>query len=137
MTLSFTGRLLEDLVVKPPIRRYGESGMSTAATMVGGGKIRSGGVPSGFQKSFDLDFDLAEVIASIHLNIGFSTQSSWRIARWQADRYNHHFALLTRGEQKELQIEGLRLAREARTKYGTPSPSHAPQNQIGFIPIDI
>jgi hypothetical protein len=42
VTLSFTGRLLEDLVVKPTIERFGEEGMTAAATVVGGGKIASG-----------------------------------------------------------------------------------------------
>jgi hypothetical protein len=111
--------------------------MSAAATMVGGGKIRSGGVTSGFQKSSDLDFALAEVIASIHLTIGFSTQSSWRIARWQAERYNHNFGFLTPDERRELKIEALRWAREARTKYGTSFPTFAPQDQSGFVPITL
>jgi len=138
VTLSFTGRLMEDLVVKPVIEKFGERGMSAAATMVGGGKIGSGRVSSGFSKSFDLDFDLAEVIASIHLKVGFSTQSSWRIARWQATRYQNHFALLTPSEKTELRTEGMRLAKSARDKYGTASPSHAPKNEQGqFIPIDL
>ena len=138
VTLSFTGRLLEDLVVKPTIERFGESGMSAAATVVGGGKIGSGAVGRGFSKAFDLDFGLSEVIASIHLSVGFSTQSSWRIARHQAEQYDRHFALLTTEEKTELRTEAMRLARTAREKYGTSAPSVGPRNEEGqFIPIDL
>lgn len=133
VTLSFTGRLMEDLVVKPAIERFGEGGISAAAAVVGGGSV--GG---GFQKSFDMDFSLSEVIASIHLKIGFSTQSSWRIARWQSQRYGNHFALLTPSEKQDLKLEGLRLAKSARSKYGTSSPSYAPRGRGGgFIPINL
>jgi len=136
VTLSFTGRLLEDLVVKPTIERFGEEGMTAAATVVGGGKIASGAVGKGFSKAFDLDFGLADVIASIHLSIGFSTQSSWRIARYQAEGYDRHFALLTPEEKTELGREALSLARTARKQYSTSSPSVAPRNERGqFISI--
>lgn len=138
VTLSFTGRLMEDLVVKPAVERFGESGVNAAASAVGGGKIRTGGVGAGFSKSADIDFGLADVIASIHLKIGFSTQSSWQVARWQAQRYNNHFALLTPSEKTDLKIEGMRLAKKARGKFGTSSPSVAPRNEKGqFIPIDL
>jgi len=134
VNLSFTGRLLEDLVVKPSIERFGESGVSAAATQIGG----VGNTVGGFKASGQHDFGLADVIASIHIQIGFSTQSSWRIARWQAERYNHHFALLTPGEKTELKQEGLRLAKRARSKYGQASPSFAPRGESGqFIPIDL
>lgn len=72
VTLSFSGRLLEDLVVKPSIERFGDSGVEAAAAQIGG----VGNIGGGFSRSLDMDFDLAEVIASIHLSLGFSTQSS-------------------------------------------------------------
>lgn len=132
--LSFTGRLLEDLVVKPTIERFGNSGVAAAGAQIGG----IGNTAGGFDKSAKMDFGLADVLASIHIKIGFSTQSSWRVARWQAERYNHHFALLTPGEKTELKREGLSLAKTARSKYGTKSPSLAPRNDSGqFIPIDL
>ncbi len=135
VTLSFTERLLEDLVVKPVIERYGESGMNRAATMIGGGV---GSTSTGYSKAFKHDFGLADMIASIHLSIGFSTQSSWRIARWQTTRYNNHFALLTPSEKTEMKTEGMRLAKRARDEYGSSSPSYAPTNEKGqFIPIDL
>jgi len=138
VTLSFTGRLLEDLVVKPVIEQFGEEGVTVAATQVAGGKIESGSVLSGFQKSGNMDFELADVIAEINLKVGFSTQASWRIANWQARRYNNHFALLTPSEKTELKREGLRLAQKARSKYGTKSPSTAPRSESGqFIPIKL
>jgi hypothetical protein len=133
VNLSLTGRLLEDLVVKPTIERYGEENMNRAAMMVGGG---IGGTSAGYSKAFDMDFGLAGIIASIHMNIGFSTQSSWRIARHQADTYDRHFALLTPEEKTDLQREVLRLALTAREKYGASSPSVAPRDDQGqFIPI--
>ena len=137
VTMSFTGRLLEDLVVKPSIERYGEEGVMKAATMVGGGKIGSGSVERGFSKSYDLDFGLADVIASISLKIGFSTQSSWQIAKWQGRRYGHYFALLTPDEKQRLRLQGARLARKAREKYGTDAPTYAPQDSQGFVPINL
>jgi len=140
VTLSFTGRLMEDLVVKPVIEQFGQGGVTAAATQVGGGKIGggSGSILSGFQKSGNMDFGLADVIAEINLKIGFSTQASWRIANWQARRYNNHFALLTPSEKTELKREGLRLAQKARSKYGTKSPSTAPRSESGqFIPINL
>lgn len=135
VTLSFTGRLMEDLVVKPVIERYGESGMNRAATIIGGG---IGGTGTGYSKAFKHDFGLADIIASIHLSIGFSTQSSWRVARQQADQYDRYFALLTPDEKTDLQREGLRLAKKARSKYGTRTPSFAPRGEDGqFIPINL
>ena len=140
VTMSFTGRLLEDLVVKPSIERYGREGELTAASQIVSGKVGGGGADSigtGFSKSFDLDFELADVIASISLKIGFSTQSSWQIAKWQGQRYGHYFALLTPKEKQELRVEGARLARKAREKYGTDAPTYAPQDSQGFVPINL
>jgi hypothetical protein len=41
MALSFTGPLLKDLVVKPTLKRYGEFGMTAAATVVQGAKFET------------------------------------------------------------------------------------------------
>jgi len=129
VTLSFTGRLLKDLVVKPVVEQFGQSGVTAAATQVGGGKIGggSGSVLSGFQKSGNMDFGLADVIAQINLKVGFRTQASWRVANWQARRYNNHFALLTPSEKTELKREGLVRHRKHAASMALSRPLPLPK----------
>lgn len=119
--------LLEALVVRPSIERFGESGVSAAATMVGGGKTGggAGSVLSRCQRSGGLGVDLAVVIAWIHLKMRVCTQSARRNARWQATRYDYHLALLTPSGKTELRRKGIGLAQRARSKFGSKRPSTA------------
>jgi hypothetical protein len=70
--------------------------MSAAATQIDA----IGNTVGGFKVSAQHDFRLADLIASSHIKSGISTQSSWRVARSQAERCNRHFALLTPWENK-------------------------------------
>ena len=132
VSLSFTGKLHDDLRVKSVFRPVKNE--KRASMMIAGGV----GGTSGRAKQIRSQFDLSNEIGSIELKIGFATQSSWRIAKWQSERYGNHLPVWTPNDVRALRRSAMERLRNARSKYGGDSPGFAPRGASGkFIPIDL
>lgn len=133
VSLSFTGKMLEDMTVRPVFKDVED--VFKAALTLTGGKVGSSIAAS---KSSFVQQQVEGEIGTISLQIGFETQSSWQIAKWQGERYSNYFALLTPEEQREIREEARNLLSRARATFGTENPSFAPRDpETGqFIPID-
>lgn len=135
ITLSFTGRMLEDLRIMPRIEAANPPRtLRLKRSFRVAGKFPRSVLMKDAQRAQDRRLGGWQ----ISLRIGFATQSSWRIAYWQGRRYGNYFAAFTPEEEREVGRLLSEYLSRARERFGGPSRVFAPRGEHGhFIPFDL